>query len=119
MANSVGRPLKFKSVKDLQILIDKYFKHCADNNKPLTITGLALALNTNRETLCRYEGNDLFYDTIKQAKEIVANYAEEQCFTARNPAGAIFIAKNHGFTDKQEISIKNADIALIPPPKPE
>ena len=104
--NRVGRPLKFQSVEELQNGIQAYFDECQQSDRPLTITGLCLALGTTRELLCDYSNNPVFSDAIKQAKEIVANYAEEQCLTARNPAGAIFIAKNHGFTDKQEIDHK-------------
>ena len=106
--NQVGRPKKFSDndVDDFINTINKYFENQLSIDKPITITGLCLALGTTRDLLCDYSNNPVFSDAIKQAKEIVANYAEEQCLTARNPAGAIFIAKNHGFTDKQEIDHK-------------
>lgn len=133
-----GRPLKYTQ-QQLQKMIDDYFDSCfeevyepvkdSENNiawipvydrhgnimkaqtKPFSITGLALACDTTRETLCEYERKPGFVDTIKKAKEKVANYAEEQCLTARNPAGAIFIAKNHGFRDKTEIE-HSGDIGI-------
>jgi len=143
MANLGGRPLKY-TLAEMQQKIDAYFASCFEemyepvtdkkgnllNWKPVcdrhgnilkrriapfTITGLALALDTTRETLCEYEEKDGFVDTIKKAKEIVANYAEEQCLTAKNPAGAIFIAKNHGFKDKteQDINLKASHVVKI------
>ena len=89
-----GRPLKFQSVEELQSGIDKYFADCDSSGIPYTFTGLALALDSTRETLGDYELKAGYSYPIKQAKERVANYAERSCFTARNPAGAIFLAKN-------------------------
>ena len=100
----VGRPLKFKTVKELQGKIDKYFESCKKENRPLTITGLALALDTNRQTLLNYEERDEFFDTIKKAKLMCENFAEESLFTARQVAGTIFNLKNnYGWKDKQDI----------------
>lgn len=98
-----GRPHKFTDLNDLQARIDDYFAECDAKGRPYTITGLALWLDTTRETLCDYECNPSFSDAIKRAKEIVANYAVEQVLIARNPAGAIFIAKNHGMSDNIKI----------------
>jgi len=62
-----GQPLKFKTVKILKKKCDQYFHDCLyeideDGNEqlrknqiPLTVTGLALALGTSRETLMNYE----------------------------------------------------------------
>lgn len=100
--NSVGQPLKFSSAEEMQKKIDAYFKKCEDEDEPLTITGLALALNTNRQTLLNYEAREKYFDTIKTAKTRVENYAEKKLFTSP-PAGPIFALKNFGWTDKQQI----------------
>lgn len=105
---------KFSSIEDLQNKIDKYFKYCDANNKPYTITGLALALDTNRTTLLDWENreksslsledNILLSNTIRKAKLKIENYAEEQLFTSKTVAGVIFNLKNNwGYVDKQEI----------------
>lgn len=115
----MARPLKFKSVDELQKLIDKYFADCKANDEPLTITGLALALDTTRDVLIDYEnsnfGDELkekekellasLSNAIKKAKLQVEHYAELQVFKAKNPAGSIFVLKNHGWKDKQETDI--------------
>lgn len=78
---------------------------------PYTITGLALALDTTRETLLEYEGrvegreqvDEGFADTIKKAKQKCHNYAEQRLFEG-NPAGTIFSLKNnYGWRDKSEV----------------
>lgn len=154
MAHPGGRPLKFKSVEELQKKIDDYFADCdphveevsewveardskgqlkKDENglnylvevkhkvmtkqKPYTITGLALALDTSRETLLDYEKGKYddddpiedhkpeFSDTIKRAKIKCQNYAEVMLF-ANSPTGAIFNLKNnYGWKDKTETDL--------------
>jgi len=108
----VGRPLKFKTVKGLKTKITKYFKECEEKKKPLTITGLALALDTNRQTLLEYEGevegrekkDPLFADTIKKAKLMCENFAEERLFSGGTVAGVIFNLKNnYGWKDESKV----------------
>jgi DNA-binding XRE family transcriptional regulator len=87
--------------------------------KPYTITGLALALDTSRETLIDYEnGNrdipeddprydpsvEKFSDTIKRAKLKVQNFAELYLYEGKNVTGAIFNLKNnHNWRDRSEV----------------
>lgn len=111
--NPVGRPLKFKDVEELQAAIDKYFKEIKENfvtnadglpiYEPITITGLALALGTSRETLCNYEKRDEFFDAIKEAKLRCENYSERMLYLGKSPTGPIFALKNFGWSDKSEV----------------
>lgn len=124
-ADKGGRPLKFKSAKELQGKIDEYFESCQDEwwvqvqneegkyewvprldrngqiimrqVRPYTITGLALHLGTTRETLLDYESKMEYSDTIKRAKTKIENYTEEQLFNpdAKNMTGIIFNLKNN------------------------
>lgn len=119
MAHPGGRPLKFKTVKDLEDQIEAYFISCEDPEKPgqylrpLTITGLANALDTSRQTLLEYEGevegrekSKEYADAVKRAKCRVEQYVEEYMFTGKNQAGVIFNAKNNfGWKDKTEQDI--------------
>jgi len=99
-----GRPLKFKNEKELQKKIDAWLKSCKKEKRPLTITGLALALDTSRNVLIEYESRDQFPNTIKRAKLLCENYAEEALFLGKSVAGAIFNLKNnYGWKEKQEI----------------
>jgi hypothetical protein len=118
---SGGRPPKFKSVEELKNAIDLYFLSCEDPEKPgvyirpLTITGLANALDTNRQTLLNYEEKDEYFDTIKRAKCKVEQYVEEYMFTGKNQTGAIFNAKNNfGWKDKSEQDITSGGEQLQP-----
>lgn len=100
-----GRPMKFKSVEELQEKIDAYFARCEEEEEPLTITGLALALDTSRETLMEYSEREEFVDTIKKAK-LKIEHAYELRNIKRGNAGDIFALKNFGWKDKTESDIK-------------
>lgn len=103
-----GRPFKWESVEDFQTAADKYFAETVRDE--WTITGLAIALNTSRETLMNYEKRDEFFDAIKATKDKV-EYAYEIGLRKRGGAGDIFGLKNFGWRDKTEVdSIVVADV---------
>jgi len=128
-----GRPLLFKTVKKLQKKIDSYFLSCWDYKrdmfgnrvidregkketkdiksfgyvmeqvKPFTVSGLAVFLNTSRETLMNYQKKNEFFDTIKEAKDRIEAYAEESLYIVKG-GGPIFVMKNnYGWRDTQHI----------------
>lgn len=71
--------------------------------KPYTVTGLAMALNTTRETLLDYQGKKKFSDTIKRAKLRIENYNEMQLY-GKNVTGVIFNLKNnYGWQDRSQV----------------
>jgi hypothetical protein len=97
-----GRPLKFETVEILQEKIDLYFATIPQEE--WTITGLALALDTDRHTLINYEEREEYFHTIKKAKEMVHN-AYELDLRKKGRSGDIFALKNFGWTDKQETDL--------------
>lgn len=122
-----GRPPKFQNKDEIQVLIDKYFEECkgvlvkdekgkaiTDKNgnpvilgaRPLTVTGLALALGFNsRQSLLNYQGKKEFMDTITRAKARVEEYTEERLFDKDGANGAKFSLANNfeGWKEKQKI----------------
>ena len=103
MAHAGGRPLKFKSVKELEEKIDAYF---ADkNNIPWTITDLASWLDCDRQTLLNYQEKEEFFFTIKKAKTKIEASIEKGALSGLyNPTFSIFNMKNNfGWKDKQEV----------------
>ena len=90
-----GRPPKFSSPEEMQVLIDEYFTYCDENKRPYIVTGLALYLDTSREFLTNYEKKDQFFDTIKKAKQKIMEYAESALFRNSQVAGVIFNLKNN------------------------
>lgn len=99
----MARPRLIQSPEEAEERADAYFAQCVADEKPVTITGLALALGlSSRQSLIEYESREEFSDTIKSLKAYV-----EQCYEERlasgAAAGAIFALKNFGWTDKQTI----------------
>lgn len=117
----------YKTKEEIQEKIDAYFDACegrplidGEGNpmfdkwgnpimvgvKPLTITGLALALGFNsRQALLNYQGREEFNDTITRAKAKVEQYAEERLFDKDGANGAKFSLANNfeGWKEKQSI----------------
>lgn len=128
VSNKGGRPLKFKSPEELQEKIDEYYQWAKDNKKHITITGLAWFLDTNRNTLLKYEeclDNDEllksvddkvkveFVNTIKRAKARIEMEYEETLYNKNSAVGGIFVLKNnYGYVDKQEIVQENKNIEV-------
>ena len=128
--NKVGRPAAYKTPEEMQARIDAYFEACNGEyvtddegnlmtdkyghpvkkmERPLTITGLALALGFNsRQSLLNYEDDPEFMDTIKKAKSKVEQYAEERLFDKDGVNGAKFNLSNNfkGWSEKQQIDSK-------------
>lgn len=103
-----GRPPKWTTPEELQKDIDKYFEECKKTGEPLTITGLAIALDTYRDVLLDYQEKDEFSNTIKKAKQRIENFAEKKLYDKDVPtSGVIFNLKNnYGWVDKQEVESK-------------
>lgn len=101
-----GRPLKFKSVEELDEKVNQYFTE--KPREEWMITGLAVWLETSRDILIDYQERDEFSNTIKAAKvKIEAEY--ERRAWEKDGAFRIFALKNMGWKDKfeQEYSGKN------------
>ena len=93
--------LKVRSAKELQQKIDAYFDMCREEDEPLTITGLALALNISRERLRDYGPQDEYFAIIKKAK-LRVQHAYEKRLIKRGNTGDVFALKTFGWTDKAE-----------------
>lgn len=135
-----GRPLKFKTVRELEEKIQAYFYSCwtyrrdmfgnriidkQDPNhsketpvyvmvkeKAYTVTGLAVFLDTTRDTLMDYEKRrgDKFSDAIKKAKLAIYADTEEALFRKGSATGAIFSLKNnYHWRDRTEMDMTTKD----------
>lgn len=108
-----GRPPKFKTVEELQEKIDAYFEKCDEDGEPYTVTGLALALDIDRHTLLNYEDREEFLPPIKRAKAKCEHWLLEKAIQNKVPQPiAIFVLKNFGWTDKQEIEHTTTEFTI-------
>lgn len=113
-----GKPFKYKTPEEMQKKIDEYFKDCeghpyTDENgravldkfgypvivdrKPLTVTGLALALGfTSRQALLNYQHRTkAFQEVVERAKLRIENYAEMRLYDKDGSNGAKFNLQNN------------------------
>lgn len=120
IAKKGSRPLKFKSVAEMQVVIDEYFDWCDAriikgwNNKeekefayispaPYTMHGLARRIGLSRQGLLNYSYKGKFFDAIKEAREKIAEDVETRLMEGRTSIGAIFNLKNNfDWRDKTE-----------------
>jgi hypothetical protein len=105
MADKGGRPMSYSTPEKLQEAILTYF----DGTTRPTLAGLALALNIDRQTLYNYAAKDMFFDTIKKARETVEAKYEERLVWDNAPTGTIFALKNMGWKDKTENEVYGKD----------
>lgn len=132
-ANPVGRPLAFKSVEELQKVIDEYFEWCDNriktiwddktqteiavtNPAPYTMSGLARRLGIDRKTLLNYSKKDEFFPTIREARERVHEDVETRLMGTRNEKGAMFNLKNNfGWKDETKTDVTTGGKPLPAP----
>lgn len=104
--NKGGRPLKFRSVKELEEKTEEYFAECERKRRPFTMSGLANSLDVDRRTLLNYGERERFFPTIKKARRKVEQWWEERLADSA-ATGAIFNLKNNfDWKDKTEQSVE-------------
>jgi hypothetical protein len=107
-----GRPLNFKTPKELEKKINAYFKSLKPKRvgRDLiptypTVCGLALYLGfAQRKSLLDYKERKVFCNIIKKAVTFIEEHYEQRLNT-QGCTGAIFALKNMGWADKIETDI--------------
>lgn len=102
-----GRPLLFKSNKELKQKVDQYFDQCSALRDLPTITELAVYLGTSRETLREYKARPEFVDTVKEAMAKCEAALEKRALLGGlNATMAIFSLKNnYGWIDRVDTDL--------------
>lgn len=126
----VGRPRKYETAEEMQVIVNEYFEECEKGDEVPTVTGLAYYLNIDRKQLLKYE-DELecekyknmsdeekvsFRNTVKRAKKYIEACYEQTLFKQGKTIGAIFTLKNnYNWVDKQEIvnSDKTIEVELV------
>ena len=115
-----GRKPKYTSKEQIEDLIEVYFSECSKNQRPPTITGLALALGfTSRQALLNYQAKKEFFDTITRAKARVEQYAEERLFDKEGQKGAQFSLRYNfsGWKDEQDNIPDDVPVQIVIRPR--
>jgi hypothetical protein len=109
---AAGRPMIWKDPIELSNLVSDYFNQ---TDRP-TLSGLALFLEIDRQTLYNYKDRDQFFDIIKRATSKVEAVYEERAIYENNPTGVIFALKNMGWTDRVANDHTTKGEAITAPP---
>jgi hypothetical protein len=120
MENKQGRPRSFPNPSSLRTQVNNYFRLADKNDKPITLSGLALALGVSRRTLSNYLKEDFlknlngvsdkqaaeYWEVLDKARRKCEAYAEERLFTGKNTQGVQFILKNgYGWKEKSDVDV--------------
>lgn len=100
--SNAGRKPLFKTKEDLEAKLDLYKQYLQESGKPPTIAGLAYYTGIDRQTIYNYSEKDEFFDTLKGFRDFVIMNYEELAIEKGN-GGIVFLLKNYGYTDKQEV----------------
>ena len=89
----IGRPRRYERPEEMEAIIDAYFQDCEDNNKPLTLSGLVLALGfSSRQSLLNYSKRSEDYWTLyARAKLRAEAYWERLLFKRSTFRAARFV----------------------------
>jgi hypothetical protein len=98
--HKMGRPLKFETPEDLLKAIQGYID--VTKFEELSVTGLALAIGTSRETLDDYQDREGYKEIVREAKLFV-EHSYEMSLRKHGRSGDIFALKNFGWSDRQQI----------------
>lgn len=98
---------RFSTEEQLETEILAYIEKQKQENKPLTITGLAITLWIDRNTLLKYSKKELFGSVITKYKQVLLEQVEENLTDrAKFTPGQIFYLKNNykqDYSDRVEI----------------
>ena len=117
----MARPFLFKSKKELEERIQKYWDDCELKERPITFCGLAYYLGMTRQTLHNYSKRDKYAEVIEDAKARIEMDTEERLQLAgQATTGIIFSLKNNYHWDadnktetKIESTNKNYDLSNL------
>ena len=99
----VGKPKVVETPERFTELAEEYISKCEDNNKTMTITGLALHLGfASIQSIHDYAKYDGFEFAVKRAR-LYIEHSYELKLSGNNVAGPIFALKQFGWSDKQQI----------------
>jgi len=99
----MGRPLLVPTPEEFERRVSVYFDECRQEQRPVTMAGMALALGLKkRQTIHEYGKRKGYEDIVAWAMLHIEDRYEQRLHT-NAPTGAIFALKNLGWTDKTEV----------------
>lgn len=122
MSSVIGKPLAFKTVKELEDKIEEFFvsddayiiNYKGDGEERIyapTMSGLALFLDVDRKTITNYSHKEDYFPTIRKARARIESHLEKKLY-GNNVTGLIFNLKNNfDWKDKSEVANTNVEMS--------
>lgn len=112
-AHCIGAYRKYKTPKELQKHIDKYFQSCDSQMKPYTLSGMAAYLGITTGTLRTYHNKAKaglippeYADVVVMARQKIEEFAETQLYTRDGSRGGEFVLRaGFGWQTKSERNV--------------
>lgn len=90
----MARPRIIDDPEVFDMLVDLYVLDCKENNRPLSIPGLCLALGfTGKTTFYQYGERDEFKASVERAKSLIEQQYVENVTVGKADRGNIFLLK--------------------------
>ena len=101
----MARPLKYKTVEELEKAINKYLKK---NSEHPSVTEMAVELGfDSRQSMYDYKEREEFSYTIKRAVSLIEAKHEKRLFESAC-TGSIFWLKNRGWNAEESKKVEHA-----------
>lgn len=95
--------LREYDLKKLKKAASGYFSACAEDGRPLTVSGLAHSLGVKRAELLGAAEGDAAYPMVSQALGKIECYTEEKLYEGKAASGLMFILRSSfGWKDSYE-----------------
>lgn len=95
------------------MMVDLYVADAEARNRPLTLPDLALFLGfCDKQSLYDYQENKEFTGSIKRARTLVEASMVRLSASGGAGGGPIFILKNMGYTDKQQVTVDPVTVII-------
>jgi hypothetical protein len=104
-----GPPAFIETPAEFEAKVEAYRQHCEDTGEPLTQTGMAWFMGfASRQSFYDYSKRAGFERAVARARLLV-EWAYEQRLHGKDCTGAIFALKNQGWTDRQDVTVRQTD----------
>lgn len=109
------RPRIISSPEEFDACVDRYLAECEENNSPILLTGLLLALGfSSKNTFYDYMKRPEFAESAKRASLLIEYEYEKRLNSGLPPTAPIFALKNFGWTDAQKVDHTSSDGSMTP-----
>lgn len=101
----MARPRQIETPEEFDMLVDIYVAQCIEEDKPLSIPGLALALGLcSKSNVYAYSEKEGFKESVERAKTFIEQQHYDNATTGKAHQGNVFLLKSvYNYQEKQVV----------------